>query len=280
MKTKAFLLFILLIGFISCSKDDSCIINTDEVLDPASIFTQKSSLSLLLLAKDENTEYNIKANYEYFYTGSKIDSITSINNIPGSTKEIKIIQKFTYTGNLITETNTYSNALLSNHTTYKYNDNNQLIEVVYTDYNDSKDSYKEVFENLKNGSITGTLYTGTNFNEKKSTNLISFNEQGNIDQIDITHLYPTFQVKETITYSYDQKNYWLKNVIGIAATSYTNNESTGINNNIITETTTINDSNEELLNYSYTYDQHGFPLSMISTSNDDSNTIVTGQFFY
>lgn len=283
MKIKALLLCIILTEIISCSKDEPCIDHTPtSSINTTQILTKKSSLNHLMLAEDNNPEYDLKANYEYFYTSLKLDSITSTNNAPDSNEQIKVIQKFTYTGDLITETNTYANTQLSNRTTYQYNNNKQLTEVLYTDFSDSNNSYKEEFEHLDNGNIAGTIYMGTDFNEKKSTNLITFNNQGDIGQIEITHNYSLVEVeiKEIITYTYDDKNYWLKNVIGIAATSYTNNEATGINNNIITEVKTINGKKSTPLNFSYAYDQYGFPQSVIIASSNYPNTISSGQFFY
>jgi hypothetical protein len=155
----------------------------------------------LLLRKLITTNSQGTITSDFVYTGNKIVSSTTNNGI---------VNKYYYTGDLITKWEIYNNSELIHARLLTYNSQNNLSSTVELNYNTNQGNRSTLTYN-SNGTITYNMYLG--------------------DLVSQTGLYGTFLAtlsnNEIIelknesnniiyTFTYDSKNHFMKNVLGFS----------------------------------------------------------------
>lgn len=252
---KIILTFATLLVLTSCSKDDP---SNPTSLDSGLVLLKKMGLT--------NPQTNVTTSGEFTYDGNKI-----VQSTLGTAKTV-----YTYTGELITKTNTtFTDATPPQQTIYTYENNNLKTALLTgtsfgnistnyskkTDYQYNTDgtiSYTEITKfNVSNFSpitVTGKLYF-TNGNLIKKETESNNGATGSIG-------------RTVITNEFDNKNNPYKNVLGYSKlldleinNFYTNNITTSNTqfSTIVDGLTSPNGQNN--VNYTYTYNEKGYPIT-------------------
>jgi hypothetical protein len=285
MKKMITLLSITLLALASCSKEDS---KSTPTTTPETIILLKKVISTRNDGSINNRIFTYDGNK---LLGSKYELGKSVLIYKGDliTKE----SDYDYNGTLTYEVvYTYENNKLKS--TFETKNSVDLITGAITSTYKTKRAYKEnsdgtiiMVENYKIDTTTGLETKQNNISVKTFSN-------GNLITEVITNTNKltdnggniTTNVNiYTITYEYDTKNYFLKNVLGLD--KLYNIAST---NNVIKSTTLFENSiNGEaqptkpasVTNYEYQYNTSGYPIEQkeISTVNSVVQTKIT-QYFY
>jgi hypothetical protein len=184
MKKIICLTFVLSLFILSCSSNES---------------NDNSNSGVVLLRKliSSNSQGTVTTNLNY--NGNKIVNATSSNG----TENI-----YTYTGDLITKTETYNNNVLFRSVLYSYNSQNELISGVELNHNTNVGT-KTILTYNSNGTITYNMYDG----DLISQTLLWGTYTATLNNGEIT----TFKDESsntTDTYTYDLKNNYKKNILG------------------------------------------------------------------
>ncbi len=245
MKRLLLLLIVPFILFQSCSSSDS-----DPVL-PSTVLVKKII---------QTTPQGVFAS-NYSYDGYKI--IKSEFTAPDFISETI----YTYTGDLITESVSYTNTTLIARRFYTY-DTNRLQSSLVLNYADGIGSRVTYTDNL-NGTVTSTVYSGDLLQQDilESTNTITFS---NGEAISLVQDSGT-SIK-TNTFAYDDKNYPFKNVVGFDKIAYAGAGPfvNPINHNIVQRTNTETGGPLYTTTLNFTYNAAGFPLTQIAGPNTDT----------
>ena len=132
---------------------------------------------------------------------------------------------------------------------FEYN-NNKLVS--YTSFDIIGEiAIKENYVHNLDGSISVVRFTGdlTTQDIPDGTSTVRFNADGEVSQI-------VFSSGLTKNYTYDNKNYVFKNVIGFDKISFVDGEATGISRNITSEI----EGGLPNYDFQFTYTTAGFPL--------------------
>jgi filamentous hemagglutinin family protein len=254
----------------SCSKDEE---STPEptptpalVLPKKFIFTEASYTSTSTITYNGNKMVEINSTY----TGEE----------SGTSKSV-----YTYTGDLITKVAEYENGVLSDQTDYTY-ENNKLKSSIYARINGQYKS-KGVYVYNPDGTVTNESYSiniATGVETKNNDNTILTFANGNLVKGVSIQNQVEYIFKNTTTYEYDNKNSFLKNVLGF--NKLIDDELLSQSNNI-TKKTVLQEStyqgqaqepNTYITAYEYVYNSNGYPVKR--TYNETANITSTLQIFY
>ncbi len=286
----AFLAFTFASTLNSCSKDEQT---------PVPVVTETPTSNLILPKKivlsggsDGTTTITLT------YKGNKIVEI----NYSEGTKEI-----YTYTGDLITKTETYEGKTLTDQSIYNYT-NNKLTNVTTTENSidnstgmvkiyKSKDVYiYNTDETILNERYTIDNVTGAETKDSNS-DLKTF-ANGNLVKEVSSSSYTYFNGIEnvtsatirTTTYEYDTKNNPIKNILGFNKLLFSgSNTNNTIKKTTISKTTTNGvdepSSPADVSDYEFRYNENGYPKEEKNSYVvfDNNQAIVktrTTQYFY
>lgn len=269
MKKKLFcFLATSLLVLTSCSNDDN-----NGTIEPVKVITPKS-----ITYQRENGE-NIDVN-TLIYNGNKIVSASCL----AYGRIMKTV--FTYTGNLITKTEGFTDDQLFSTTLYTY-DNGKLKEESYFLPTQLEDAfyYKKVYTHNSDNTISYKVYRHENPAEPEDgTHTLTF-INGNLvkRKTEYSGLNPYY--KYVYEYKYDNKNNPLKNILGldlilleggIFSGHDMSNGDFGINdfglNNISEKITTVTSElgvETYVEKLTYDYNENGYPVKKRSDQFTD-----------
>ena len=269
MKKKLFCFLVTsLLVLTSCSNDDN-----NGTIEPVKVITPKS-----ITYQGENGE-NIDVN-TLIYNGNKIVSASCL----AYGRIMKTV--FTYTGNLITKTEGFTDDQLFSTTLYTY-DNGKLKEESYFLPTQLEDAfyYKKVYTHNSDNTISYKVYRYENPAEPEDgTHTLTFTN-GNLvkSKTEYSDLNPYY--KYVYEYKYDNKNNPLKNILGldlilleggIVSGHDMFNGDFGLNdfgfNNISEKITTVNSEvgvETYVEKLTYEYDENGYPIKKRSDQFTD-----------
>ena len=250
---KKLFLALLALFLISCSSSDSSSnsVTTDSVLIKKTIQTTTGS-----------TENPIINNFTY--NGNKLNTITSNEGM---------IQKFFYTGDLITRLEWYvDNSGIAIVFVYTYNDNGKLTNMTRTD-NLVSQAFRIAYTHNADGTITLNQYSRIDNSPEEfdglskyfmtSTNEIERKEDYNAAKTLVTN---------TTTFIYDAKNNPFKNILGWNKLLL---ESGGFYTNV----TSIVDINGTQTS-SYQYNDHDFPILGTQSFSGNPTASIVKEYIY
>ena len=248
MKKLVLVFSALVMVLSSCSSSD------EETNTPP---TSSSVLVKKAIVEDEDGGYTTL----YTYNGNKIVKTTNSDD----TSEV-----FTYSGDLITKIEYYTDTTLDQKDIFTYNTDNKLITYTRLDYGIEWGT-KETYVYNSDGTLSVTEYIGdlTSQTQLNSTSKIYFTN-GEISKIE------GFEggVKtRTINYTYDTKNNPYKNITGFDKLGIIFEE--GISHNLLTESDT--DTAGDPVTYEYTYNSNNYPSMAKEIIGDGT---YTTQYFY
>ncbi len=264
--------FALILGSCSKSDDAPVVVRPDPVVvvppfvDPSGIF----------LTKTISTGTNgIPITKNYTYNGKKLVSIISTNTNGFSTI-------FTYSGDLITQIEEFIGMELYKKKTFNYDSSNRLRSYLIVS---SSQGSKSDFTYLANGDISSVNYKGTNTSQttQVSTSKVFFTN-GAITKKETNVISSEFGDAYTYisNYTYDNKNFPLKNVTGYNKIAFAD-DIKAFTHNIKTweGTSALSILDNFLYVFSYTYNSSDFPITESSrkTSGSESSTVIT-EYFY
>ncbi|MWB95114.1 hypothetical protein GON26_12145 [Flavobacterium sp. GA093] len=229
----------------SCSSDDS----SD---DNGTVLLKKS------ITTDSEGE---KLTRTYKYDGNKIVSMTNDSGEEGL--------YYTYTGNLITKIEfKFPDGTLEQVNTYEYDSKDRLVTFIRSEPLDELGS-KEVYTYNADGTVSVKHYSGDHESQTglNGEGTIYFSN-GEVSKILISN-------GTSRSYTYDDKNNPMKNVLGYDKIAFEDSEASGVLHNILTETDLDYDELES--SYSFTYNSDNYPTNSIE--NEDGET-ATVEFFY
>ncbi len=241
--------------FTSCSSGDSSSTTTEsDVLVTKTIETY---------ANDGST---VTTNYSY--NGKKMVKATDSDGY---------YEKYTYTGDLLTKVEYFSDAdELEETETFTYNTSGKLATYVRSEWIVDQ-GVREEFVYNSNGTVSTTTYSGTPTLQTfpLNTSVVYFSGS----EVSMTELYNGSALASMHTYTYDTKNNPFKNVTGFDKIAVIEAESVGLIHNILTDTYSES-SNTFTYNNVYTYNSLNFPLTNADTEGTDATTTITTQYFY
>lgn len=222
------------------------------------------SESVILLKKEIATDAD----------GKKITTIFSYNG----TKLISVVDDsgdsniyITYTGDLITKFQyRFPDGTIDQENFFTYNADGKL--ATHIRINNSivgKLGNKEVFTYNADGTVSVKGYIGDDISQTQENS-------------DYTVKFLNGEVSEIIDsdgsdhkYTYDTKNYSLKNVLGFSKLAFIDGEATG---GILHNTISDISGGQVLYNYSYTYNSNSYPETGVEI--DETGEKTTLQYFY
>lgn len=254
---KAILLLSVVLTFTSCSKD-----NDQNSVEPNDDVLIKRIVETL----DTST-----VEYLYEYNGFKIVSISRKNATTGL---LHYTKTYTYTGNLITsmlrEWNDDFSTNPDYQETYQYDNQNRLTVHIYGN------NKREITYN-SNDTVTYNIYqlTGGTYN-LQCTGAYLFDTNNNLNRDEI---YFSTENERHINYTYDTKNNYHKNIIGLNTSEF------GTSHNIITLETYevhngIKDSTHVITTYDFQYNADNYPISGTMNNYQSQNFTKTFQYYY
>jgi hypothetical protein len=259
MKKIICLTFVLSLFILSCSSNES---------------NDNSNSGVVLLRKliSSNSQGTVTTNLNY--NGNKIVNATSSNG----TENI-----YTYTGDLITKTETYNNNVLFRSVLYSYNSQNELISGVELNHNTNVGT-KTILTYNSNGTITYNMYDG----DLISQTLLWGTYTATIINGEIT----SFKDENTNfveTCNFDSKNTPMKNVLGteklsISIGSGTYRNIIGKFHNLVEQKTTPQTGSQYIFrSIQYTYNSDDYPTTGSRTtysSNGAISDVTNVLYFY
>ena len=185
-------------------------------------------------------------------------------------------EKFTYTGDLITKVEYFSDSdELEETETFTYNSSDQLIMYVRSEIFDDL-GFKETYVYNSNGTVTSTGYSGdaTTQDNEVSTGTIHLSS-GEVSFIELDFGGDT----TTHTYTYDTKNTPYMNITGFDKIAFVDSEAIGLHHNIVTDTS--NDfSGNTVTTTTYTYNSLNFPLTDSEIEGTDATSVISTVYTY
>ncbi len=244
--TMAFSVLVMILS--SCSSSDESV-NTPPI--SSSVLVKKE------IVEDEDGDYTAL----YTYNGNKIVKTTNSDD----TSEV-----FTYTGDLITKLEYFTETTLDQKDTFTYNAENKLTTHLRLDYVVEWGT-KETYVYNSDGTISVTEYIGdlTSQTQLSSTSKIYFTN-GEISKIEV---FEGGIKTRTITYTYDVKNNPYKNITGFDKLGIIFEE--GISHNLLTENDT--DTADDPVTYEYIYNSNNYPSTAKEIIGDGTYTV---KYFY
>lgn len=270
MKRKLFyFLSASLLVLTSCANDDR-----SEAIEPVQVVSPK-----VITYQTENRESNdVKT---LLYNGNKIVSASCF----AYGHLMKTV--FTYTGNLITKTEGFTDDRLISTTLYTY-DKGKLKEENYfipTEELENKFYYKKIYTHNNDNTISYRIYRNQDpVKPEDGTQILTF-KNGNLVKKTTQYSEPNNYYKYVYEYKYDDKNNPLKNILGLDLILFEGgifsghdmtNGDFGINdfgvNNILEKITTVSDEssvNTYVEKLTYDYNEKGYPIKKMSNEFTD-----------
>lgn len=253
------LLFLIGVSIVFFS---SCIPNPTEDPDPP-VETPAGLLLKKLVDTYQGTTGDSIVTSNLTYAGNKL--VSAIDDVAEESD-----MYVTYTGNLITQIEyRYSDGFVDQRNIYTYDDTNRLVTYVRVDPEMDLGN-KETYVYNADGTISVTSFIGdatTQTQTSGSVGTITFTA-GEISSITGNDL--------TVTYTYDNKNNPMKNILGMDKIAFVDHLTSGIMHNVLTETENrlgIIDT----YTYQYTYNTQDYPATSIQ---DDGEGTYTTAYFY
>lgn len=210
---------------------------------------------------------------EYIYNGDKLAKII--------TSDDKYVT-YSYTGDLITSREFYTNAILNTKEIFEYNANNQLVNFKRVKPNNSI-VYRAIYGYNTDGTITVTGYKGalTDQNSEISKRKV-FVENGQVSKIETYVNVNGSMVTETSRYTFDTKNSPFNDILGFDKLTYYDSALNGNAHNVtglsISSATNANASSDPI---QYTYNAFDYPVTAkeVDPANNGGKSTVF-QYFY
>lgn len=232
-----------------------------------------------LLTRIQTTKNNVIENENFIYNGSKIVKVTNSNNYE---------TRFTYSGDLISQIESFTNNVSKGSTTYTYT-NDKLIGTYSIEVTPTI-TYRNrtAFTNNTDGSINYTRYTISSSNVETQVGRGKYTiVNGNLTKDE----YTSTSYNEIINYTYDTKNNALRNILGID--KIINSDDLSLNNvlsrnEVSNNTLSGGNPYQATTNntYIYSYNSNNFPTSSIRTEtyisplSPSTTTTENKNYFY
>ncbi|SFA75954.1 hypothetical protein SAMN05660845_0405 [Flavobacterium swingsii] len=259
---KITLLFVtLLFVFVSCSKSGDESIATSSASNPNGILPIK-----VITTSGTNV-----VTQEYFYNGNKlIQTKFSEGNYTN----------YTYTNDLITRTDFYSDNVLSKTTNFSYNSDNKLVQALSLNPSLNQ-GYKYVYIYNSDGTVSLSIYSGDLVTQTTNTkNYKVFFQNGIAIKREQYILINGTMETQTSNYVYDAKNEIHNSVLGFNKLITYDTSRFGDSNNIVSTTySATNTTNVSQTLSTYTYNVNNYPITKTQTDSSGSPALVT-QIFY
>jgi hypothetical protein len=259
MKKLICLLSAVLLVLASCSSDDA----TEPVLS-----TNGTKLKRGMVMNDVGATVVMQ---DYIYNGNKLARIesSSVN-----------YSSFTYTNDLITKMEKYTNNSLVSTSFLDYNTNNKLISVKSIS-NSSNNGYKTIYDYNLDGTITVTVYEGDSVNQNTVVkNKKVFFANGLVSKIEEYKVINGNLETLTTQYTYDNKNDPTYAILGYNKLTFYDIGSYGNPNNIASITyTATNSSISNTTFFQFTYNSYDYPITSIE-SYGNGGSPNTVKYYY
>lgn len=237
------LLFVLLSLLYSCSSD------SDTVSEP-----QLTTEGYLLKKSFQTTSSGVTT-FEYFYEGNKIIKMEASN---GQRYEV------TYTNDLITKKEIYINDILNHREIYQYDAQQRITQRKDFFFNPNSAARSEFTYNADQ-TVTLKRYLGdfTTQNTLQYDRKAFLLPNGEIDKLETYLTINGNAVTRTYQVNYDSYNNTSNPIIGLNKIKYWDIGSFagGLHNVISQVDTTTENSNVFTLNFSFTYNSYGYPVT-------------------
>lgn len=245
MKKLLFLLSGIAFLLSSCSSDDS-----GNGVNPSDILPVK----IIQTFEDDGTSNTATVQYE----GNKIIKVVYE---PGTT-----VVNYTYSGNLITKIEHFTNQVLEQEEEYQYDDNSRLTR--YKRFEEDENYGSEVrYDYNMDGTVSFIQFSGPLSSPLIPTAVGTFDFNSSGEIIAVNHEGGYWE-----SYTYDAKNSPFKNILGFDKLILTGNTPTGYRHNFTEEK-----NPHSITTTTYTYNANDYPLTAVE---DDGYGISTRQFFY
>ncbi len=201
----------------------------------------------------------------FYYNGNKLDKIGTATTY----------QKYTYSGNLITQTAYYEDNVLKLTEYFTYDSNERLIERKGLTYQDST-GFKTIYTYNSDGTCSTQLFRGNLTTQNTIDDLYNkkiFFTNGQVQKIETYRIVAGNPVTLTVTYGYDDKLDPYNVILGYKKLTFYEVGNHGNTNNIVSYTysdNTTSDVDVDLVEY--TYNSYGFPATMKTIDHPDSGT--------
>ncbi|MCO6148263.1 hypothetical protein [Flavobacterium sp. NRK1] len=246
---KIFAIAAIALFMASCSDDDSTSNNTENTV---------------LLKKTIETSSEGTLTSTFTYSGTKLTKITRND---GSYDE------YIYEGDLVTSIKYHEGGEIIQEDIFTYNSDNKLATFTTLSFDEEIGDKNEYIYN-SNGTITVNGYYG---------DLDSQTYEGGTGTITITNgnIIKYESDGEVFQYTYDSKNFPLKNITSYDSMTLSYPEAGGGLNNTVTYTANFGGSDDESSVFSYTYNAAGYPLTSTEVLNSfGDEEQINIQYFY
>ena len=211
------------------------------------------------------------SSWDYSYDGNKILMVKTGNSV---------ILKYYYTGDLITKVETFDTNQIATRNTYIYNSANQLINEISVNYLPDPNNpagNKTDYTYNSNNTISFIYYLGLPGQYSIHSSGVIYLNNGEITSVNENYQnnVPNTSV---MTRTYDNKNSPFKNILGINKILTRNGAGGGFQSRI-NNPITIGFTNNNLISYSYQYNEQGYPVSEYVTNSNSSST-SSCQYYY
>jgi hypothetical protein len=198
---------------------------------------------------------------------TKLASVSLTSSNSGNTTVSKRKVVYTYTGNLITKTESLDVAgVVQNSTVYAYNDKNKMTSSTYT--SSKGNVYKSVYVYNTDGTVSSTDYSTSvsgAVTPSGNTSVYTF-LNGNLVKDVNSYTSTNYNSTETSTFVFDTKNNPSKYVLGLSNIFGT----TANVNNTISSIYTDSSSSTSSTRSEFTYDANGNVLTEKTFSKEDN----------
>ena len=204
------------------------------------------------------------------YNGNKLINAISIE---GADRDES---RNTYTGDLITKNELFTNNLLKVTEMYEYNASNQLVKVTTTETGDPS-VFRSIYVHNANGTVSVTTYRGntTDQGQQTSTGTIYFTN-GDISRVERISTGSTSM--RTYRYSYDDKNNPFKNITGLNKIALAGGDKPGIVHNMVQRIAEEQGfpENNSTTTVQYIYNADNYPVTSSESRLRNGTTTNTG----
>lgn len=202
----------------------------------------------------------------YTHIGDDIETLSYVydgNKIVSGKNDGGFVSNYTYTGNVITKIEEFSDNHLQSSRDYTYVDGKVATKVLKQNY-DGTTYYTYTYNSNGTVSYKKTRPSGVN------TGILTI-ANGNIVKNEVFY---NGSLSSTYTYGYDAKNNPFKNVLGFNLLLETDEEMFSSNNMI------QDGGGDPALNYIFKYDANGFPTERKHSDANYGGSHKLAQYFY
>lgn len=250
MKKLLTLVSALTLMFTSCSKDE------EQVSVP-------TLAPILVTQIVETVEYG--GNSQTYTLGFNYNG----NKLISQTRNGVEISNVIYEGNLIKQINYLNNGSVVRENVYTYDTSERLVTFHQIEYDNISGDYESVFNYTYNsdGTVSYTSQSGYSPNlNYSSSGTINFNSDGLIYQVETSY-------GKTTTYTYDNKNSPLKNILGVNKIPFEEGVANPMFRNYLSKVE-VDNFGTYTTNYTHTYNSNNYPIQSIEDDNSEKFTRV------